>query len=242
MKIYGYCRISTKKQSLERQIENISKAYNTAEIISETYTGTTTDRPKWQNLKIRAIRLAAQGESVIIVFDSVSRMSRNAAEGFQEYKELFESGISLVFLKEPHINTETYQQTISKRLDAVPTTGETATDTLINTIIGALQQYQLDLAERQIQLAFEQSEKEVLDLHTRTSEGMKASGAAFKISRSKRGTKYKVKKADTAKRIIQQHSKYFGGTLTNSECIKVAGCSRTSFYKYKNELTNTAKI
>lgn len=242
MKIYGYCRISTKKQSLERQIENISKAYTTAEIVSETYTGTTTERPRWQSLKAKAIRLTAQGESVTIVFDSVSRMSRNAAEGFQEYKELFENGISLIFLKEPHINTETYEQTLSKRLDAAPVTGEIATDKFISGLFGLLREYQLDLAERQIQLAFEQSEKEVLDLHTRTSEGMKASGAAAKISKSKQGTKYRVKKADVAKKAIRKHSKYFGGNLTNTECIKIAGCSRTSFYKYKKELAESTGL
>ena len=39
-----------------------------------------------------------------IVFDSVSRMSRNAQEGFKNYKMLYERGIHLVFLNEPLIN------------------------------------------------------------------------------------------------------------------------------------------
>lgn len=230
MKVYGYCRVSTKKQSLERQEKNITSLYPDAEIYAEKFTGTTTNRPQWQKL------LKAVHEGDIIVFDSVSRMSRNAAEGFQEYQELFESGISLIFLKEPHINTETYEKTLSKRLDAAPVTGEAATDKFISGLFGLLREYQLDLAERQIQLAFEQSEKEVLDLHTRTSEGMKASGAAAKISRSKLGTKYRVKKAITAKAVILKHSKYFGGNLTDAECMKLAGCSRNSFYKYKREM------
>ena len=34
-KNYGYCRVSTKTQNIERQIENISKAYPTAEIHTE---------------------------------------------------------------------------------------------------------------------------------------------------------------------------------------------------------------
>ena len=38
-KIYGYCRVSTKSQKLERQIDNISKAYPTAILFKEKFTG-----------------------------------------------------------------------------------------------------------------------------------------------------------------------------------------------------------
>ena len=33
MSIYGYCRISTAKQSIDRQIRNIKAAYPTAHIV-----------------------------------------------------------------------------------------------------------------------------------------------------------------------------------------------------------------
>ena len=39
-KVYGYCRISTKKQSIDRQIRNILAECPTAEIRQEIYTGT----------------------------------------------------------------------------------------------------------------------------------------------------------------------------------------------------------
>ena len=39
-KVYGYCRISTKQQSIERQIRNIKDLYPTAVIVEEVYTGT----------------------------------------------------------------------------------------------------------------------------------------------------------------------------------------------------------
>ena len=39
MKVYGYCRISTSRQSMERQIRNIKLAYPDAVIVKETYTG-----------------------------------------------------------------------------------------------------------------------------------------------------------------------------------------------------------
>lgn len=50
-RVYGYIRILTKKQSIARQIENISKYDISATIIEETFTGTTANRPKWIKLK-----------------------------------------------------------------------------------------------------------------------------------------------------------------------------------------------
>ena len=37
---YGYGRISRKSQKIERQIENINRAYPAAKIYTEAYTGT----------------------------------------------------------------------------------------------------------------------------------------------------------------------------------------------------------
>ena len=39
--IYGYCRVSTQSQHIERQVRNILAAYPDAVIIREVYTGTT---------------------------------------------------------------------------------------------------------------------------------------------------------------------------------------------------------
>ena len=236
MKYYGYCRISTAKQSLTRQVENISKAYPEAEIITEVYTGTKSERPEWCKLKAKVLKQSAKGEDVTIIFDSVSRMSRNAAEGFAEYQELFDSNVSLVFLKEPYVNTDTYKQAMNSQLELQADTGDKSTNDLINTILGAIKKYQLALAEKQIQLAFEQSEKEVTDLQTRTAEGMRASGAGKKISESKTGTTYKVKKSDKAKQIIKKNYIGFGGQNTVEECCKLANVSRNTFFKYKREI------
>lgn len=50
MCIYGYCRISTKQQSIERQIRNIKAKYDNAVIVQEAFTGTKIDRPEWNKL------------------------------------------------------------------------------------------------------------------------------------------------------------------------------------------------
>ncbi len=58
MKIYGYCRVSTLKQSIQREIDNITAVYNDVEIIVETYTGTTSERPQWAKLKRKVLKQA----------------------------------------------------------------------------------------------------------------------------------------------------------------------------------------
>lgn len=110
-KVYAYCRVSTQKQELQRQIDNISKVYsNIDEYVSDKYTGATTDRPNWNKL----YKKLKTGDT--IVFDSVSRMSRNATEGANLYEELYNNGINLIFLNEPYCNTDTYRQSAEQSI------------------------------------------------------------------------------------------------------------------------------
>ena len=48
--LYGYVRISTPGQNIDRQIRNIHRRYPVALIVQEIYTGRTLDRPKWRKL------------------------------------------------------------------------------------------------------------------------------------------------------------------------------------------------
>lgn len=76
MKLYAYVRVSTTKQSLQQQIDNIMSTDNGicagATFFSDKYTGSTLDRPAW----LRLCKRLQPGDTV--VFDSVSRMSRDA--------------------------------------------------------------------------------------------------------------------------------------------------------------------
>ena len=76
-KEYGYARISTPKQNIDRQVRNILAAHPQAHMIKEVFTGT-----KFQGRKEldKLLRTVQPGDTII--FDSVSRMSRNAEEGF----------------------------------------------------------------------------------------------------------------------------------------------------------------
>lgn len=219
---YGYCRISTKKQNIQRQVRNIKTAYPDAMILTEEYTGTKSNRPEW----VKLVKRIQNGDTII--FDSVSRMSRNAEEGFQMYEKLYSDGITLVFLKEPQINTETYKNAMKGSIEM--------TGTIADYILEGVNKYLLALAKEQIRLAFEQSEKEVEDLHMRTKEGIETARLNGKQIGLPKGTKLTTKKSIEAKKVIQMHSRTFGGTLTDTECQKLCGISRNSFYKYKTEL------
>ncbi|MDY4215647.1 MAG: recombinase family protein, partial [Candidatus Onthovivens sp.] len=102
--IYGYCRISRKSQNIERQIRNIKNKYPDAHIIQEAFTGTKIVGRKELDKLLKIVK-----PNDTIVFDSASRMSRNYEEAVVLYDELFNNNINLIFLKEPHINSDVYK-------------------------------------------------------------------------------------------------------------------------------------
>ena len=206
MNIYGYCRISTAKQSIDRQIRNIKAEYPIAHIVQEAYTGTSIFRPEW--LKLYRVL--------------------NAEEGFALYEDLYLKGIRLVFLKEHHIDTETYKKALSGSI--------AMTGTNVDFILKGINEYLMALAKEQIKLAFEQSEKEVADLHQRTREGLLTARLNGKQVGRKKGVGFETKKAREAKQIIRTHCKTFGGTLDDAECMKLTGLARNTYYKYKRQI------
>jgi len=225
--IYGYCRISTKRQSLQRQIDNMKKYEKEnnikIDIFTEVYTGTETDRKVYQNLK----KKLKAGDTLI--FDSVSRMSRNAEEGVQEYFELYQKGINLIFLKERYIDTEVYDRAKNQQIQK---TGNRITDILLSAIEEVLRV----IAEEQIEKAFQQSEKEVLDLRVRTSEALRIKKAEGVVLGRKEGSKIETKKAKEMKEKIKKLSKTFGGSLKDIEVIEILKINRNTYFKYKKEL------
>lgn len=219
---YGYCRKSKQQQNIERQIRNIKAEYPGATIVQEAFTGTTINRKEWNKL-FKAVK---SGDTII--FDSVSRMSRNADEGFEAYEALFNRGVELIFLKEPHINTTVFKAAKEK---AIPLTG-----TSLDYILEGINNYLLALAKEQIIIAFAQAEKEVEDLHQRTKEGIETARLNGKQIGQKQGAKLTTKKSIAAKAIIKKHSKDFAGSLKDTEVMKLTGLARNTYYKYKAEL------
>ena len=228
----GYARVSTPKQKLDRQIANLKSAYPDVVIIAEVYTGSTDKRPKWSKL-MRQCRAGIVGK---LVFDEVSRFSRNAEEAVKEYKELYELGIELEFLKEPHINSSIYRQASERKIDISTESMDEDTANLINTVIEGLNDYLLAVAEKQIFLAFDHAQKERELLSKRTSEGLKqAKLMGSKVGRQP-GQKLVTRKSKRAKRIIRRHYSLFGGELTATQCYTLAQITKSTFYRYLNEM------
>ena len=231
--IYAYCRVSTQHQKIARQITNITALYPNATIIREFFTGTTQNRPSWERLMTQIKK------EDTIVFDSVSRMSRNAEEGFKDYHMLYQMGVHLIFLNEPLINTSVFDSTRNNLLKVDIATGNAAVDTFFKGNIELINNFIMALAEEQIKAAFDQAEKEVNDLHSRISQGIReAKKNGTRIGLSK-GTSLTTKKSLDCIAIIRKHSKDFGGSLEDPDVIKLCGCSRNSYYKYKKEAKTT---
>lgn len=226
--IYGYARISRKSQNIDRQIRNITEIYPNARIYQEAFTGTKIQGRKQLDSLLKVVK---QGDT--IVFDSASRMSRNSDEAMELYKRLFETGINLVFIKEPHINTDTYKQALQNRIDVTINSGNTAIDEMTNSILKAVNDYIIALATEQVKIVFEQAEKEVKDLQQRTKEGIETARRNGEQIGRKLGTIITTKKEIEMKETIKKISKDFDGTLSDVEAMKLTKLSRNTYYKYK---------
>lgn len=238
---YGYCRISTTTQSLDRQERNIKSLYPNAIIFKEAFTGRSMDRPIWQKL----YKALSAGDTVI--FDEVSRMSRDADEGFALYLELFDKGINLIFLKESHINTDVYKDAMARSIEI------DGADEVVKAIIEGVNKGMKLIAQKQIKLAFETSQHEVDFLSQRTKEGIETARLNGKQIGGKTGSTYNIKVKAVIQDIIKKKSKNFDGTNSDSEVIAIINAtkyvdtkgmeqtyhvSNNTYYKYKSELRN----
>ena len=97
--IFGYARVSTEQQNLDRQID-LLKQYGVNLIFTEKMTGAKRDRPELNKLLERM----TAGDTVVI--ESLSRLGRSTKD-LIELVELFQQkGVHLVSLKES-IDTST---------------------------------------------------------------------------------------------------------------------------------------
>ena len=245
--IYGYLRVSTKHQDISRQRVNILREYPTAIIYEETHSGGDYSGCVVLN---KLLSIVKAGET--IVFDSVSRFSRDNITGPQEYKRLFLDGVNLVFLNEPYINTDNYR----KALDiAIPRTG-----TFVDPILKGVEEALLQLAEKQVQEAFNQANKELLDIRKRTSQALQLKIAEnrnlpedqrIRIGTQK-GDSFTTKKKKIALERIREgiEQGYPDETIMNNIAgdlkkqlpdSKCKDISRNTYYNYKRDLLGREK-
>lgn len=95
MGVYGYARVSTKKQtngnSLEEQ-RNLLTQEGCTVIIEEQYTGATTHRPQFEKL----LDKLQEGDKLVVT--KLDRFARNVVEGIQLIRSLFDKGIKVHIL------------------------------------------------------------------------------------------------------------------------------------------------
>lgn len=217
-KIFGYCRVSTIKQNIERQIRNLKEKYPDIIILQEEYTGRTINRPQYILLK----QIVNSGDK--IVFDSVSRMSRNAEEGYTDYMEFWNKNIHLEFLNEPYLNTELFNSQL-KGLDFNIKTDET-----FEPLIEGIKHTLKNIIKKQIKIGFEQSEKEVLDLSERTKQGL--------ITARLNGKTLGRPKRQVPEGIIQDIKDNYINSRKKSvkDFLETYKISKSTFYNYLNDI------
>jgi len=117
--VFGYARVSTEQQNLDRQLDALQK-YGVDMIYNEKMTGTKRDRPELTKLLDRM----TEGDTVVI--ESLSRLGRSTKD-LIELTELFEQkGVHLVSLKES--------------IDTSTSTGK-----LLFTLMSAIAQFERDV-------------------------------------------------------------------------------------------------
>ena len=117
--IFGYARVSTEAQNLDRQIDALKK-YGVDMIYNEKMTGTKRDRPEL----VKMLDRMTEGDTVVV--ESLSRLGRSTKD-LIELTELFErKGVHLVSLKES--------------IDTSSSTGK-----LLFTLMSAIAQFERDV-------------------------------------------------------------------------------------------------
>ena len=161
-------------------------------------------------------------------------------------------GVNLIFLNEPYINTDNYRKALEV---ALPRTG-----TFIDPIIKGVEEALLQLAEQQVQEAFNQANKELLDIRKRTSQALQLKIAEnrnlpedqrIRIGTQK-GDTFTTKKKQIALERIREgiEQGYPDETIMNNIAgdlkkqlpdSKCKDISRNTYYTYKRELLGREK-
>jgi len=100
--IFGYARVSTQEQNLDRQLDSLSSE-GAEEIVQEKITGTKADRPELN----RMLDKLRKGD-VILVSD-LTRLSRSTKDLFSLVDQIEKKGANIKNLKENWLDTTTPQ-------------------------------------------------------------------------------------------------------------------------------------
>ena len=117
--IFGYARVSTEQQNLDRQIDMLQK-YGVDFIYNEKMTGTKRNRPELEKLLERL----TEGDTVVV--ESLSRLGRSTKDLIWLMETFNSKGVNLISLKES--------------IDTTTSTGK-----LLFTLMSAIAQFERDV-------------------------------------------------------------------------------------------------
>jgi DNA invertase Pin-like site-specific DNA recombinase len=89
MTVYAYARVSTTDQNVDQQIAILQK-YNPNYSVTETFTGTTLERPKFNTL----INKLKSGDTLIV--SEVSRLGRKTSDVLVLSEQLTDRGVKII--------------------------------------------------------------------------------------------------------------------------------------------------
>jgi len=100
-RVYGYARVSSTEQHLDRQIEALT-AYGVEDrhIITDKLSGKSFDRPGYQTLKCQLLR---SGD--VLVVKELDRLGRDYEQIKAEWSDLRKMGVDVVVLDMPILST-----------------------------------------------------------------------------------------------------------------------------------------
>jgi DNA invertase Pin-like site-specific DNA recombinase len=106
-KTFAYVRVSTKEQNTDRQLQSIndyckanSIEISDRDIYSDKASGKDFNRPQYQALKLNL----RHGDTLIV--KELDRLGRNMDQIKSEWQELTKSGISMIVIDTPILNTQ----------------------------------------------------------------------------------------------------------------------------------------
>lgn len=159
-----------------------------------------------------------------LIFDNVSELDEHQKKDYNQlkenYKKLLNKNIDLVFSKTTNCDSEIVKNYVEKL--SVFTNKEEAFDLVFEM------QY-----ESWVNL---QKSNEAERHYTKIVSEKKG-----KIVGRPKGSLKDSEQAIRAKEIIKKNSKAFGGNLSDDECMKLTGVSRSMYYTYKRRLKEEDK-
>lgn len=117
MTYLAYMRISTAEERGMQKFSRQEKALNKYaekkgiefdKVFRDDASGKSFNRPEWQKLMQKLTEYKAG--SVTIIFKDISRFTRDADNGYEQYMELMDSGVNLIFLDNPMVSTPYIKQ------------------------------------------------------------------------------------------------------------------------------------